>query len=78
MMKIMIDIAVDLENPRLSEIMQGYFYDIENRPILNWGFLGFYVEKGKHLSDAQLKISPFVSNFAHPSPEELSIISQNC
>ncbi len=78
LIKIMIEIAVDLRN-YFSEFIQGLFYDIEERPICR-RLCGsrFYVEKGKHLSDAQLNLSTFAHIFAHPSPEELGISSQNC
>ena len=76
MIKIMRDIAVDLGNPYFSEIIQSFCYDIEERPICR-RLCGsrFYVEKGKHLSDAQLNLSAFAHIFAHPSPEELGISS---
>ena len=79
MIKIMMDIAVDIGNPRISEIIQGLHYDIEKRPISrSRGGSRFYVENGKHLSDTQLKLSTFAFNLAHLSPEELSMNSQNC
>jgi len=79
MIKIMIEIAADLGNSFYCESIEGLFYDIEKRPIcrrLNGS--RFYVEKGKHLSDAQLKLSTFAQILAHPSPDELGISSQNC
>jgi hypothetical protein len=78
MIKIMIDIAVDLGNPNVSEEIQSFSYDIKKRPISRRSDGSrFYVEKGKNLSDAQLKLSPFAYLLAHPSPEELGISSQN-
>jgi hypothetical protein len=77
MIKIMIDIAEDLGNPYLIEIIQGCFHDVEKPPICK-RLCGptFYVEKG--LSEVKLKLSTFARMLAHPAPEELGISSQNC
>ena len=74
MIKIMLDIAEAIEDPFLSEIMQGLAYDIEKGDTCTRldGF-SFYVKKEEHLSEAQLELSPFAYYLAHPSPEERGI-----
>ena len=74
MIKIMLDIAEVIEDPFLSEIMQGLAYDIEKGDTCTRldGF-SFHVKKEEHLSEAQLELSPFAYYLAHPSPEERGI-----
>ena len=78
MMKIMGEIAVDIGNPYVTELMQGFYYDIETQKgttCRRTDGSRFYVEKVEHLSDAQKKLSPFAYAIAHPSPEELGTTS---
>ena len=74
MIKIMGDIAVDIGIPYYTELIQGTFYDIgKGGDYRRRDGSKFNVKVPKDPSDAQLKLSPFASDLAHPSPEELII-----
>jgi hypothetical protein len=77
--EIMLDIADNIEDPMLSEIKQGFAYDIEKgATCTRLDGSRFCVKKEKHLSEAQLKLSKLAYCLAHPSPEETGISSLNC
>jgi hypothetical protein len=77
--KIMLDIADNIESLMLSEIMQGFVYDIEKgATCIRFDGSRFCVKKVKHLSEAQLELSTLAYYLAHPSPEKIGISSLNC
>ena len=74
MLKVMLDIANDIEDPFHSKIMQGIPYDIvKGTTCTRFNGTRFYVKKVEHLSEAQLELSTFAYHLAHPSPEEIGI-----
>jgi hypothetical protein len=67
--EIMLDIADNIEDPMLSEIKQGFAYDIEKgATCTRLDGSRFCVKKEKHLSEAQLELSKLAYCLAHPSP----------
>ena len=73
LVKVMGEIAVDLEFAVCIETIQGNLYDMEKKgpQKSRGGIFELSQDEEKFLSEAQLKMTPFAWWYAHPSPEEL-------